>query len=231
MPLPPPSFSASEISIISGEPQSGQLSKSRRHLEWQTGLASFPRLWNSLSTICLKDARHALCHCLLRHSTSEIYFLIKSLGNPLAKSKAQDLGRQPVFRSLPIVQIVDPRITQDIIIHCVRWHMEYFVQVESDFLPLYEHGLGLTTWSPLASGLLTGKYSKDHQPEGSRFALEKYAVSHPLIGPLLVSYTAETLNLTHDIVYIIEIPQVPEQCWRIRSRMGGIYSASAEGTS
>lgn len=50
------------------------------------------------------------------------------------------------------------------------------MQVEGDFLPLYEHGLGLTTWSPLASGLLTGKYSKDHQPEGSRFALEKYEV-------------------------------------------------------
>ncbi|MBY0233814.1 MAG: aldo/keto reductase, partial [Burkholderiaceae bacterium] len=32
-------------------------------------------------------------------------------------------------------------------------------------------GLGLTTWSPLASGLLTGKY-KAGVPEGSRGALE-----------------------------------------------------------
>jgi hypothetical protein len=31
-------------------------------------------------------------------------------------------------------------------------------KVERDFLPLYkDHGLGLTTWSPLASGVLTGK--------------------------------------------------------------------------
>lgn len=30
----------------------------------------------------------------------------------------------------------------------------------------------LLTWS--TAGLLTGKYSKDHIPEGSRFALEKY---------------------------------------------------------
>ncbi|MBD3857741.1 MAG: aldo/keto reductase, partial [Acidobacteria bacterium] len=40
--------------------------------------------------------------------------------------------------------------------------------------PLYERiGLGTTIWSPLASGLLTGKYS-DGIPEGSRSTLEGY---------------------------------------------------------
>ncbi|HLT16805.1 MAG TPA: aldo/keto reductase, partial [Acidimicrobiales bacterium] len=39
---------------------------------------------------------------------------------------------------------------------------------------LYEDiGLGLTTWSPLASGLLTGKYV-DGIPEGSRATLPGY---------------------------------------------------------
>jgi aryl-alcohol dehydrogenase-like predicted oxidoreductase len=33
-----------------------------------------------------------------------------------------------------------------------------------------EIGLGTTIWSPLASGLLTGKYTKDAFPEGSRLA-------------------------------------------------------------
>ena len=52
------------------------------------------------------------------------------------------------------------------------------MQVEQEYLPLYkEFGLGTTTWSPLASGLLTGKYSKDHVPEGSRLALEMYKVA------------------------------------------------------
>jgi voltage-dependent potassium channel beta subunit len=32
-------------------------------------------------------------------------------------------------------------------------------KVERDFLPVYELGLGTTIWSPLASGLLTGKYN------------------------------------------------------------------------
>ena len=42
------------------------------------------------------------------------------------------------------------------------------IKVETEYARLYEDiGLGLTTWSPLASGLLTGKY-QDGVPEGSR---------------------------------------------------------------
>ena len=41
-------------------------------------------------------------------------------------------------------------------------------KVETEYARLYDDiGLGLTTWSPLASGLLTGKY-QDGIPEGSR---------------------------------------------------------------
>ena len=47
-------------------------------------------------------------------------------------------------------------------------------RVEREYARLYEDiGLGLTTWSPLASGLLTGKYL-DGMPEGSRASLPGY---------------------------------------------------------
>ncbi|MDP9441643.1 MAG: aldo/keto reductase [Actinomycetota bacterium] len=47
-------------------------------------------------------------------------------------------------------------------------------RVETEYARLYEDiGLGLTTWSPLASGLLTGKYAQG-VPEGSRAALQGY---------------------------------------------------------
>ncbi len=47
-------------------------------------------------------------------------------------------------------------------------------KVEKQYARLYEDiGLGLTTWSPLASGLLTGKYL-DGVPEGSRASLPGY---------------------------------------------------------
>jgi len=48
-------------------------------------------------------------------------------------------------------------------------------KVEREFDRLYtELGLGTTIWSPLASGILTGKYD-DGVPEGSRMALELYS--------------------------------------------------------
>jgi voltage-dependent potassium channel beta subunit len=48
-------------------------------------------------------------------------------------------------------------------------------KVEQDYADIYdEHGMGLTTWSPLASGLLTGKYN-DGIPEDSRAALPQYS--------------------------------------------------------
>lgn len=45
-------------------------------------------------------------------------------------------------------------------------------RVEREYLPLYDSpGLGLTTWSPLASGLLSGKYNDGQAPAGSRATL------------------------------------------------------------
>jgi aryl-alcohol dehydrogenase-like predicted oxidoreductase len=47
-------------------------------------------------------------------------------------------------------------------------------KVEKEYLEIYKNvGLGTTIWSPLASGLLTGKYN-DGIPEDSRFQLEGY---------------------------------------------------------
>jgi len=48
-------------------------------------------------------------------------------------------------------------------------------RVEVEYARLYrDTGLGLTTWSPLASGLLTGKYASGTVPDGSRAALKNY---------------------------------------------------------
>jgi voltage-dependent potassium channel beta subunit len=56
-----------------------------------------------------------------------------------------------------------------------QYHLFHRKRVEQEYARLYEDtGLGLTTWSPLASGLLTGKY-RDGLPEGSRGTLEGMA--------------------------------------------------------
>jgi len=55
-----------------------------------------------------------------------------------------------------------------------QYNMFHRDRVEKEYLPLYrEIGLGTTTWSPLASGLLTGKYN-DGVPSNSRAALPGY---------------------------------------------------------
>ncbi|MES2890555.1 MAG: aldo/keto reductase [Bacteroidota bacterium] len=47
-------------------------------------------------------------------------------------------------------------------------------KIENEFTEIYKNvGLGTTIWSPLAAGLLTGKYN-DGIPKGSRFALEGF---------------------------------------------------------
>jgi len=57
-------------------------------------------------------------------------------------------------------------------------------RVEQEYAGLYRKiGLGLATWSPLASGLLTGKY-RDGIAAGSRGALEGYAfLKERLVDP------------------------------------------------
>jgi len=55
-----------------------------------------------------------------------------------------------------------------------EYHLLQRDRVEKEYAPLYgDLGIGLTTWSPLASGLLTGKYSEGI-PQDSRGSLPGY---------------------------------------------------------
>jgi voltage-dependent potassium channel beta subunit len=55
-----------------------------------------------------------------------------------------------------------------------QYNMFYRENMERELAPLYcEMGLGMTTWSPLASGLLTGKYNKG-DPGDTRISLQGY---------------------------------------------------------
>ncbi len=55
-----------------------------------------------------------------------------------------------------------------------QYNMFHRERVEAEYAQLYrDAGLGTTIWSPLASGILTGKYN-DGIPEGSRMKLDGY---------------------------------------------------------
>jgi len=63
-------------------------------------------------------------------------------------------------------------------------------RVEKEYLSLYDKfGMGTTIWSPLAQGLLTGKYNEG-VPEGTRFARNSW-LKHTL--------TEETLSKVQDL--------------------------------
>ena len=72
-------------------------------------------------------------------------------------------------------------------------------KVETEFAPLYEPlGLGLTTWSPLASGVLTGKYANGI-PEGSRLALPGYEWLKNAITPERLEAVSKLATIAADL--------------------------------
>jgi voltage-dependent potassium channel beta subunit len=81
-----------------------------------------------------------------------------------------------------------------------QYHLFHRQRVEQDYARLYEDtGLGLTTWSPLASGLLTGKY-RSGVPEGSRGALENMAfLRDGLLDPAKNKAVLELEGIAHEL--------------------------------
>jgi voltage-dependent potassium channel beta subunit len=71
-------------------------------------------------------------------------------------------------------QIADKHHLHKPVMEQAQYNMFARQKVEHEFARLYQDiGLGLTTWSPLASGLLTGKYN-DGIPADSRANLKDY---------------------------------------------------------
>ncbi len=70
-------------------------------------------------------------------------------------------------------QIADKHHLRKPVMEQPEYNLFHRRRVEQEYAPLYdEHGLGLTTWSPLASGLLTGKY-RGGVPPDSRGAIPR----------------------------------------------------------
>ncbi|MEH0168214.1 potassium channel beta subunit family protein [Paucibacter sp. JuS9] len=81
-----------------------------------------------------------------------------------------------------------------------QYHLFCRRKVEQEYARLYEDlGLGLTTWSPLASGLLTGKY-KDGIPADSRGAMENMAfLREGLTDPAKNAVVAELAKIADEL--------------------------------
>ncbi|MBI1814293.1 MAG: aldo/keto reductase [Deltaproteobacteria bacterium] len=81
-----------------------------------------------------------------------------------------------------------------------QYHMFHRRRVENEYAPLYkELGYGTTIWSPLASGLLTGKYN-DGVPTDSRAALQGYEwLKETVITPERVAKVKQLRPIAGDL--------------------------------
>ncbi|KAI4963312.1 hypothetical protein ZWY2020_015043 [Hordeum vulgare] len=85
-------------------------------------------------------------------------------------------------------------------------------KVESEFVPLYStYGIGLTTWSPLASGVLTGKYSKGNilLKESERAQTDRFR-ARVSMAQLGIAWCAPNLNVSSVITGATKESQIVE---------------------
>jgi aryl-alcohol dehydrogenase-like predicted oxidoreductase len=75
-----------------------------------------------------------------------------------------------------------------------QYHLFHRTRVEQEYSRLYDDmQLGLTTWSPLASGLLTGKY-RSGIPAGSRGAMDELSFLVPSLTNTAKNVAVEQLS-------------------------------------
>ncbi len=80
-----------------------------------------------------------------------------------------------------------------------RYHLMHRSHVENDLAPLcQEFGIGLTTFSPLNNGILSGKYN-DGIPEGSRAAQTDMGWIQDRITPSTVDKVRQLTDLAGDL--------------------------------
>jgi voltage-dependent potassium channel beta subunit len=114
------------------------------------------------------------CHRADLHTPVEE--TVRAMNHVIAQGKALYWGTSewPAERILEAYHIARRERLIPPLMEQPQYNLFHRDRFEREYAPLYERiGLGTTIWSPLASGLLTGKYN-DGIPKGSRSTLEGY---------------------------------------------------------
>lgn len=84
-----------------------------------------------------------------------------------------------------------------------QYNMFWRHRMESEYLPVFkELGYGTTTWSPLNSGILTGKYNKGI-PEGSRLAMQGYSWLRKEVTPEKIAIVVKLEEVAAKLGYSV----------------------------
>ena len=117
-----------------------------------------------------------IVYCHRADPTTPIEETVWAMHNIIERGKALYWGTSEwsAAEILSAIQIADKHHLHKPIVEQPVYNLFERHRFGPEYDPVYEdYGYGSTTWSPLASGLLTGKYN-DGIPEGSRGAISKY---------------------------------------------------------
>lgn len=98
---------------------------------------------------------------------------------------------EEAFRTADRLHLAPPTMEQP------QYHLFHRYRMEAEYPPLFsKYGLGTTTWSPLASGILSGKYNEGVPPQ-SRSTLPGYEwLRDEIVGSEGKARIAKTKNLS-----------------------------------
>ena len=171
------------------------------------GLADGPNERNTLNRKYLRQAIDAsltrlqleyvdLVYCHRPDPNTPVEETVWAMHDMIARGKALYWGTSE-WSAPEIVaawQVADKHHLHKPIVEQPEYNLFHRERVEREYAPLYRDlGIGLTTWSPLDSGVLTGKYRKG-VPEGSRGSITRLGFMKEKLGDRAKSAAVDRLE-------------------------------------
>lgn len=143
-------------------------------------------------------------YCHRYHPETPLEETLRALDDLVRQGKVLYLGvsEWTAEQITEAIHLADKKLLDRIVVNQPNYSMLHR-NIENEIIPVSEkHGIGQVVFSPLAQGVLTGKYSKDKlAPEGSRAAQQNTNMSHILTQQNLdkveqLKYVAAEENVT-----------------------------------
>ena len=143
-----------------------------------------------------------LVYCHRPDATTPIEETVWAMHNIVESGKAIYWGTSewPAADIIAAIEIAERHHLHKPVMEQPEYNMFHRERFEVEYARLFsDYGYGSTTWSPLASGLLTGKYN-DGVPEGSRGSLKRYDwLLEQLTDKVLIKKVRNLTEISNDL--------------------------------
>ena len=143
-----------------------------------------------------------LVYCHRPDPTTPIEETVWAMHNIVESGRAIYWGTSewPAADIIAAIEIAERHHLHKPVMEQPEYNMFHRERFEVEYARLFsDYGYGSTTWSPLASGLLTGKYN-DGVPEGSRGSLKRYDwLLEQLTDKVLIKKVRKLTEISNDL--------------------------------